>query len=102
MTNRPGLLCSAIVATVLSTAAASHGEAPMFTNGDRVAFIGDSITHDGTYHAFIYDFYLTRFPGRRVAFLNCGISGDMPGVPTHGSSGTSSPSTLPPPPSCLA
>ncbi len=47
-----------------------------FEDGDRVCFIGDSITHGGLYHAYIQLFYATRFPERNIQFFNCGISGD--------------------------
>lgn len=50
-----------------------------FADGEVVAVIGDSITHDGRWHRFIADYYATRFPRRNVTFLNCGISGDMVG-----------------------
>ncbi len=49
---------------------------PAFEKGDRVIFIGDSITHGGSYHPNIYLFYATRFPNRPFACYNCGISGD--------------------------
>jgi len=48
----------------------------LFGNGDRVCLVGDSITHSGTYHSHIFLYYATRFPERRVTFMNCGISGD--------------------------
>ena len=50
--------------------------APAFKNGERVAFIGASITHGGSYHTQLNLYYATRFPGMRIVPLNCGISGD--------------------------
>ncbi len=47
-----------------------------FRDGDRVCFIGDSITHQMLYHTEITLFYLTRFPERRVETVNCGFAGD--------------------------
>jgi len=47
-----------------------------FKDGDRVCFIGDSITHGGMYHSYIYLYYLSRFPNQKINFYNCGISGD--------------------------
>ena len=52
-----------------------HAAAP-FKQGDRVAFVGDSITHGGSYHTFIQSFYATRFPEKQVLCFNVGISGD--------------------------
>jgi lysophospholipase L1-like esterase len=49
---------------------------PPFGPGERVAFIGDSITHGGMYRPYIETFYATRFPERRVVTFNVGISGD--------------------------
>ena len=54
-----------------------------FQDGDRVCFIGDSITHGGLYHGYIRLFYTTRFPDRNIRFFNCGISGDSAGGASH-------------------
>jgi lysophospholipase L1-like esterase len=50
---------------------------PPFADGDRVAFVGDSITHIGKYHVFVADYYHTRFPKRSIAYYNAGIGGDV-------------------------
>jgi lysophospholipase L1-like esterase len=47
-----------------------------FADGGRVLFLGDSITRAGGWHSQIALFYETRFPGRRITWLNAGISGD--------------------------
>ena len=49
---------------------------PPFESGERVAFIGDSITHGGMYRPYIQAFYATRFPGRNVVTFNIGVAGD--------------------------
>jgi endoglucanase len=51
-------------------------KAEFFKDGDKVCFVGNSITHSGSYHSYIYLFYLTRFPERKIDVFNCGISGD--------------------------
>jgi lysophospholipase L1-like esterase len=51
------------------------GEA--FRPNERVAFVGDSITHEGSYHTLIQAFYATRFPERNVYCFNLGVSGDV-------------------------
>ncbi len=51
----------------------------IFKEGDRVAFIGNSITHGGEFHPDIFLYYATRFPNEKVNFYNCGISGDVAG-----------------------
>ena len=53
--------------------------AQLFKKGDRVCFVGNSITHAGEFHHNILQYYVTRFPESPVAFYNCGISGDVTG-----------------------
>ena len=60
-----------------ATLAAQSPRLPLFEDGDRVVFVGDSITHSGKYHIFLADYYATRFPGKRIEFLNGGIGGDV-------------------------
>lgn len=49
---------------------------PVFKANDTVCLIGDSITHSGCYHSYVFLYYATRFPQERIKFINCGISGD--------------------------
>lgn len=49
---------------------------PQFKAGDRVALIGDSITHGGHYHSYIWLYYMTRFPDMPLILMNCGVGGD--------------------------
>ena len=48
----------------------------LFGKDARVAFIGDSITHNGRAIAHIQDYYRTHLPERRVRLYNLGIGGD--------------------------
>jgi lysophospholipase L1-like esterase len=48
-----------------------------FKAGDRVVFTGNSITDGGHYHSYIWLYYLTHFPNRRLQFFNAGIGGDV-------------------------
>jgi len=50
-----------------------------FKDGDRWEVVGDSITQNGSYHAWVYLFYATRFPDRKLDVENGGISGDTAG-----------------------
>ncbi len=50
-----------------------------FKKGDRVCFIGNSITHNGEFHHNIFQYYVTRFPKQPVSFFNAGIKGDVTG-----------------------
>jgi lysophospholipase L1-like esterase len=49
---------------------------PAFKKGERVVFVGNSITHGGHYHSFIWLYYMTRFPHEPVTIMNAGIGGD--------------------------
>jgi len=49
---------------------------PAFKTGDRVAFVGNSITDGGHYHAYIWMYYMTHFPNMRITCFNVGIGGD--------------------------
>ena len=57
----------------------SFAQVPLFKDGDRVCFVGNSITMNGRFHNYIELFYATRFPERVINFFNCGISGDRTG-----------------------
>lgn len=59
--------------TVLVAAAL---KAEPFADGERIAFFGDSITYIGWLGKMTSDFYLTRYPDRKISFFNCGVGGD--------------------------
>ena len=50
---------------------------PIFKDGDKVCFVGNSITNNSQFYNFVNVFYATRYPERKVVFINCGISGDV-------------------------
>lgn len=47
-----------------------------FKKGERVVFVGNSITHGGHYHSFIWLYYMTRFPDQPITIMNAGIGGE--------------------------
>lgn len=47
-----------------------------FKEGERVVFLGNSITDGGHYHSFIWLYYMTRFPNRDLRIMNAGIGGN--------------------------
>lgn len=51
--------------------------AQQFKKGDRVCFVGNSITHNGDFWHNVQLYYTTRYPQLGVEFFNCGISGDV-------------------------
>lgn len=48
-----------------------------FVQGDRVVFMGNSITDGGHYHSYIWLYYMTHFPNMRIDCFNAGIGGDI-------------------------
>ncbi len=74
--RRCGIIISILVTLVLINFASADVLRPdIFQNGDIVCFVGDSITHSGFYHTYIYNYYLTRFTDRNIQIYNCGIGG---------------------------
>ncbi|GEP94199.1 SGNH/GDSL hydrolase family protein [Chitinophaga cymbidii] len=65
------LISSLLILCCLTSAA------QQFKKGDRVCFVGNSITHNGDYWHNVQLYYATRFPQLDVRFFNCGISGDV-------------------------
>lgn len=64
---------------ILLLACGFSSPAQFFKKGDRVCFVGNSITHNGDYWHNIQLYYATRYPQLGVQFFNCGISGDVTG-----------------------
>ncbi len=50
---------------------------PIFKTGDRVCFVGNSITHNGEFHHNILQYYITRYPNQKISFFNAGIKGNI-------------------------
>ena len=65
-----------LVALFAGATFAAAQQVEPFRDGDRVVFIGDSITDGGHYHSYIYLFYATRFPYMNLSVYNAGIGGD--------------------------
>ena len=59
----------------LITSEAQNTGDKLYQDGDRVAFIGDSITHIGIYPEFIEHYYQTKNPENDYYFYNKGVSG---------------------------
>ncbi|MBT5606698.1 MAG: hypothetical protein HN742_20450 [Lentisphaerae bacterium] len=74
-----GFVCAAALAAGILTET-GRAATPLFEDGERVGFIGDSITHgdanESDYHEFVHLYYLTRFPDREITVFDRGISGD--------------------------
>ena len=70
------LLLVGIFFAFAASFAYSESSKSVFHDGDKICLVGDSITHSGPYHSYLFLYYATRFPSLRLSFLNCGISGD--------------------------
>jgi lysophospholipase L1-like esterase len=67
------VLLPALAAPVV---AVEPGKNFFFKDGDRIVFLGDSITEQYQYSSDMELYLTTRFPKWKLAFLNAGISGD--------------------------
>ncbi|MBE7026926.1 MAG: hypothetical protein E7410_05120 [Ruminococcaceae bacterium] len=52
------------------------GTVAQFKDGDKVAFIGDSITYGGSYFKNIFNYYTTRYPNIKFSYFNKGVNSD--------------------------
>jgi lysophospholipase L1-like esterase len=70
-------VCSALLLLFgMSGVFAGSGDEFFFQDGDRIVFLGDSITEQYQYSNDIELFLTTRFPHWHLTFLNAGIGGD--------------------------
>lgn len=76
-TSRIHFLVTIFCAALLALPARATDPSPgLFRDQERWAVVGDSITQGGTYYAWVYLYYATRFPALTLDAYNCGISGD--------------------------
>ncbi len=61
---------------VLSALAVSVHASPVFRNGDRIVFYGDSITEQRLYTRYVQQYLMCRYPEMNLTFFNAGWSGD--------------------------
>jgi lysophospholipase L1-like esterase len=65
-----------IVVIFIANLVAAAGEDFAFRDGDKVVFLGDSITAGGGYTKMVEQYTLLRYPSRKVRFSNAGRGGD--------------------------
>lgn len=65
-----------IITCILASISFSAQTIERFKDGDRIVFLGNSITDGGRYHSYIWLYYMTRFPNLRIQIFNSGISAD--------------------------
>lgn len=77
--KRIALVLVFLAASLLPSAAwsqASTSSQFALRDGDRVVFFGDSITEQRLYTRFVEYYVVTRFPDRKITFVNAGVGGD--------------------------
>jgi len=71
------ILCCGVVSASAQGPAVTQGQAVApFQAGERVVFVGNSITEAGYYESYIWLYYMLHYPGRRITVYNAGIGGD--------------------------
>lgn len=76
-------LCAMLAAPAGARPADNPGAFP-FHSGDRVVFLGDSITEQRLYTTYLETYLLTRFPAWNLEFRNAGWGGDTSYLRTRG------------------
>ncbi len=69
------LICAAALMAVLLTT--SIKAAPLLKPGQRLVFLGDSITQQRIYTRYVMNYFAMRYPGSQFSFRNAGIGGDQ-------------------------
>ncbi|RKR79934.1 GDSL-like lipase/acylhydrolase family protein [Mucilaginibacter gracilis] len=54
-----------------------RAQQPVFKKGDRVCFVGNSITYNGGFFHQIALYYATRYPDMDLEMINCGVPGNV-------------------------
>src|SRR5579859_3099537 len=62
--------------SLLAACGTATAQMQPFKAGDRIAFVGNSITEAGYYESYIWLYYMLHFPHRRIIIFNRGIGGD--------------------------
>lgn len=72
-------ITAGILLAIASNSQAKAQSLNPFKDGDKIAFVGNSITEAGYYGSNIWLYYMTRFPEQRITVYNAGIGGDVVG-----------------------
>ena len=70
------LILAALLTGLTATRVSAQAQIPPFQEGEKVVLVGDSITHGGHYHSYIWLYYVTHVPGMRIEMLNAGMGGE--------------------------
>src|ERR1700761_2697449 len=70
------VLAAFLTILTLIAGVTTNAQVQPFKTGDRVAFMGNSITEQGYYEFYIWLYYMLHFPNRHITILNRGIGGE--------------------------
>ena len=65
-----------ILLVLTAGVATTNAQIRPFKTGDRIVFVGNSITEQGYYESYIWLYYMLHFPNRRIVIFNRGIGGE--------------------------
>ncbi|MHA4895720.1 SGNH/GDSL hydrolase family protein [Pedobacter sp. PWIIR3] len=65
------------IAGIISSSVIAQVKLKPFKKDERVVFAGNSITEAGLYGSYIWLYYMTHFPDRRIEVMNAGVGGDV-------------------------
>src|SRR5882757_3978710 len=66
----------ALLLSIVTTGLTMSAQVQPFKTGDRITFVGNSITEAGYYESYVWLYYMLHFPHRRILIFNRGIGGD--------------------------
>jgi lysophospholipase L1-like esterase len=66
-----------ITLLLIAGSCAVFAQEPAFKNGDKVCFIGNSITYNGGFFHQVALYYATRYPDMKLDIINCGVPGNV-------------------------
>lgn len=66
---------AAVVLVLLAASITCHSDC-LLKPGDRMVFLGDSITEQRNYTRFVMDYFALRYPGQKIEFRNAGWVSD--------------------------
>ncbi len=61
------------------SALCARAQEPVFKTGDRICFVGNSITYNGGFFHQIALYYATHYPELKLDIINCGVPGNVAG-----------------------
>ncbi len=72
---RRSAICAVVMVALLACDAGLYAK-PLLRQGERMVFLGDSITQQLIYSRYVMNYFTLRYPGSDITFRNAGWSGD--------------------------